>query len=69
MTEADDSTAKDPERGDFVKLNGRIISVNAGVAMVEIYRSYPSGLRIPVQCTALEHVEIVTDDGLVADHD
>jgi hypothetical protein len=48
---------KDPEPGDFVRLSGRIISVGAGTALVEVYRSDPVGMRIPVQCGALEHVE------------
>jgi len=48
---------EDPEPGDFVRLAGRVISINAGMALVEVYRSYPPGLRIPVQCGVLEHVE------------
>lgn len=55
---------KDPEPGDFVKLNGRILSIDEGVALVEVYRSYPVGLRVPVQCGALEHVEPEADDGV-----
>lgn len=57
---------KDPEAGDFVKLNGKIISVNAGTALVEVYRSDPAGLRVPVQCGALEHVEPVPADDSTA---
>ena len=53
---------KDPEAGDFVRLNGKIISVHEGSALVEVYRSDPVGLRIPVQCGALEHVEPAADD-------
>ena len=53
---------KDPEAGDFVRISGRIISIDEGVALVEVYRSYPVGLRIPVQCGALEHVEPSADD-------
>jgi hypothetical protein len=52
---------KDPEAGDFVTLSGRIVSVNRGTALVEVYRSDPVGLRVPVQCGALEHVEPVAD--------
>ena len=48
---------KDPEAGDFVKLSGKILSIDEGTALVEVYRSYPVGLRVPVQCGALEHVE------------
>jgi hypothetical protein len=60
---------KDPEAGDFVKLNGRIISIDEGTALVEVYRSYPVGLRVPVQCGALEHVEpaMAEDMPLAAD--
>jgi len=48
---------KDPEPGDFVKLAGKILSIYEGTALVEVYRSDPVGLRVPVQCGALEHVE------------
>lgn len=47
---------KDPEAGDFVRLSGRIIQIHGGTALVEVYRSDPVGLRVPVQCGALEHV-------------
>jgi hypothetical protein len=60
---------KDPEAGDFVRLSGRIISVGAGAALVEVYRSDPVGMRIPVQCGALEHVEPAAGDDMAADHD
>lgn len=56
---------KDPEAGDFVKLSGKILSIHEGTALVEVYRSYPVGLRVPVQCGALEHVEPAGDDGTV----
>jgi len=61
---------KDPEPGDFVKLQGRILSIDEGVALVEVYRSYPVGLRVPVQCGALEHVEPAHDgtEQAEADH-
>ena len=59
-------TIKDPEAGDFVKLAGKILSIDEGTAVVEIYRSYPVGLRVPVQCGALEHVEQVADEGVAA---
>lgn len=56
---------KDPEPGDFVKLSGKILSIHEGTALVEVYRSYPVGLRVPVQCGALEHVEPTADGGEV----
>lgn len=55
---------KDPEADDFVRLSGRIISVNAGTAMVEVYRSDPAGLRVTVQCGALDHVDAAADDDM-----
>jgi hypothetical protein len=51
---------KDPEVGDFVKLSGKILSVHEGTALVEVYRSYPAGLRVPVRCGALAPVEPAT---------
>ncbi|HEY2090038.1 MAG TPA: hypothetical protein VGH54_28955 [Mycobacterium sp.] len=56
---------KDPEVGDFVKLTGTIVSIHEGTALVEVYRTYPVGLRVPVQCGALEHVEPAADSGEV----
>jgi hypothetical protein len=55
---------KDPEPGDFVKLSGKILSICEGTALVEVYRSDPVGLRVPVQCGALEHVEPNAEDML-----
>jgi hypothetical protein len=55
---------KDPEPGDFVKLSGKILSIHEGTALVEVYRSDPVGLRVPVQCGALEHVEPSVEDTL-----
>jgi hypothetical protein len=60
---------KDPEAGDFVRLSGRIVSINEGTALVEVYRSFPVGLRVPVQCGALEHVEPTAGDDMAPDHD
>lgn len=57
---------KDPEPGDFVKLSGRIVAVHEGTALVEVYRSDPVGLRVPVQCGALEHVEAHAGDAVPA---
>ena len=59
---------KDPEAGDFVKVTGRIISVNEGTALVEVYRSDPPGLRVPVQCGALEHVEATAPGDMGVNH-
>lgn len=50
---------KDPKAGDFVKLSGKILAIQEGTALVEVYRSDPPGLRVAVQCGALEHVEPV----------
>ena len=55
---------KNPESGDFVKQNGKILSIYEGTAMVEVYRSDPAGLRVPVQCGALEHVEPVAGENV-----
>lgn len=55
---------KDPEPGDFVKLNGKILGIYEGAAMVEVYRSDPAGLRVPVQCGALGHVEPVAGENV-----
>jgi hypothetical protein len=66
---AEPGAVKDPEAGDFVKVSGKIISIHEGTALVEVYRSDPPGLRVPVQCGALEHAEPATGDDPVADHD
>ena len=44
----------DPAVGDPVILRGRILKIDAGVALVEVYRSYPAGWTVAVQCGALE---------------
>jgi len=54
----------DPAAGDPVILRGRIKSVQDGVALVEVYRSFPVGGTVAVQCGALELDE--TSDGTVA---
>jgi hypothetical protein len=59
--------SKDPEAGDFVRLTGKILSVHEGTALVEIYRSDPVSLHVPVQCGALEHVEPVESDDVAAE--
>jgi len=56
--------SKDPEIGDFVKMQGRICNIHQGTAMVEIYRSDPPGVVVAIQCGALEHVESVTGDDI-----
>jgi hypothetical protein len=56
---------KDPEPGDFVKLSGKILAIHEGTALVEVYRSDPVGLSVPVHCGALEHVEpVLADDSM-----
>lgn len=57
---------KDPEAGDTVKLAGTILAVDEGTALVEVYRSDPVGIRVPVQCGALEHVEPAAGDDMAA---
>jgi hypothetical protein len=59
---SENGTVKDPEAGDFVKIRGRIVSIHEGTALVEVYRSDPVGMLIPVQCGALEHVEPVAGE-------
>ena len=48
---------KDPELGDSVIISGTIKAVDGGVALVEVYRSYPVGGTVAVQCGALGHIE------------
>jgi len=55
----------DPAVGDPVILKGRIKSIDEGVALVEVYRSYPLGCTVPVQCGALELDETPHDDDTV----
>jgi hypothetical protein len=51
----------DPQAGDPVILRGRIKSLIDGVALVEVYRTFPVGGTVAVQCGALELDE--TQDG------
>jgi hypothetical protein len=44
----------DPQAGDPVILRGRIKSLIDGVALVEVYRTFPVGGTVAVQCGALE---------------
>jgi hypothetical protein len=44
----------DPAVGDPVIIRGRIKAIDEGVALVEVYRSYPVGGTVAVQCGALE---------------
>lgn len=62
------SVIKDPEAGDFVTLSGKILSVHEGTALVEVYRSDPAGIRVAVQCGALEHVEPAADGDMAPGH-
>jgi hypothetical protein len=57
------SPEKDPEVGDRVFLQGQIIHLDEGIALVEVYRSWPLTMRVPVQCGALEHDDRVGDGG------
>lgn len=57
------SPEKDPEVGDRVFLQGSIIGLHEGVALVEVYRSWPLAMRVPVQCGALEHDDRMCDPG------
>jgi hypothetical protein len=56
----------EPAVGDPVILRGRIKSLIEGVALVEVYRSYPVGGTVAVQCGALELDESVHDGGTPA---
>lgn len=56
--------AAEPAEGDPVILRGRIIRLDAGVALVEVYRSYPVGGTVAVQCGALD-LDETTDDNVV----
>lgn len=49
------STSESPEVGDPVILYGNIVSIDDGIALVEVYRTWPIGIRVPVQCGALEY--------------
>jgi hypothetical protein len=55
----------DPAVGDPVILRGRILKIEEGVALVEVYRSYPVGGTVAVQCGALELDETPDDGGAV----
>jgi hypothetical protein len=57
----------DPAVGDPVILHGRIKSIHEDVALVEVYRSYPVGGTVAVQCGALELDETTDDGGAVPD--
>jgi hypothetical protein len=52
----------DPQAGDPVILRGRIKSLIDGVALVEVYRTFPVGGTVAVQCGALE-LDETQDDG------
>lgn len=59
----------DPKAGDPVILHGRIKSLMDGVALVEVYRSFPVGGTVAVQCGALELDETPDDGGIVPESD
>jgi hypothetical protein len=48
------SELHDPKVGDPVLVHGVIREIEEGVATVEVYRSWPLGVTVPVQCGALE---------------
>ena len=58
--------ATEPAVGDPVILRGKILRLDAGVALVEVYRSYPVGGTVAVQCGALELDETEGDGGVPA---
>jgi hypothetical protein len=51
----------DPAVGDPVILRGRILKIEEGVALVAVYRTYPTGGTVAVQCGALELDETHVD--------
>lgn len=64
------TSESDPAAGDPVILRGRIRKIDGDVAMVEVYRSYPTGITVAVgtvavQCAALERDESGGDGGAV----
>lgn len=56
----------EPAVGDPVILRGKILKLDEGVALVEVYRSYPVGGTVAVQCSALELDESEHDGGTPA---
>lgn len=64
----DSTQNRDPQAGDPVILRGHIFRIEEGIAVVEVYQAVPVGLRVPVQCGALEYDELaMPGDGGVAD--
>ena len=55
----------DPAVGDPVVIRGTIRAIIEGTALVEVYRSYPVGGTVAVQCGALELDETPEDGGTV----
>lgn len=53
----------EPAVGDPVILRGIILKLAEGVALVEVYRTYPVGGTVAVQCGALELNEAGHDGG------
>lgn len=45
---------REPQTGDRVLLYGTIRNIIGGVALVEVFRSYPPGGTVSVQCGVLE---------------
>lgn len=48
----------DPAVGDFVIVHGQIKSITDSIALVEVYRGYPVGANVAVQCGALDLAEV-----------
>lgn len=50
------SSFANPQKGDSVEVRGVIISLLGGIAIVELHRSYPPGVRIPIQVAGLRFI-------------
>lgn len=48
---------RDPQVGDAVLVHGVIQNIEDGTAIVALFRSWPTGIAVPIQCGALEHNE------------
>jgi hypothetical protein len=62
-----DVAGTDPAAGDHVILRGKILRIDEGVALVEVYRTYPVGGTVAVQCGALDLDETAGDGGVQAE--
>lgn len=60
----DSTQDRNLQAGDPVIFRGHILRIEEGIAVVEVYQAVPVGLRVPVQCGALEYDELaVPSDG------